>query len=255
MKNLKLITIFLLIFCSSCSNKQTKLEKEIFTQLGDSCIYKISDFIKTQLNTIKFPPPPPDIVLTFYTDTLNGKKSLNKYDTLAYPFRFSVLEFNSKVDTSILKDYYKAFSAQNAIRIKYIYENIIINDSLYIPTSGLIEELFKNYSDLAVEFSLTTVGTLMQKYFPFSSNEISWDTFEQKKNITIINDLKPSTVKFYRIIFNENNTKGILILKMDIKGFINIFGFFEIENNDKNWSIKRLNLISYKKNDKRWKIQ
>ncbi len=154
-----IIIVFTCLFTfSSCVNKQDIIENKVYAQLGDSCVSIVSDLIMNYFKEIKYPPLPPD----FLTDIINGKYdelfSLNKYDTLGYPIRFTVYKFNSNVDSTDLKEYYEAFDYQNEIRTKYLFENIVIDDTLQTVTLDMIQEAFEEQDSLIDDFQIDKIN-------------------------------------------------------------------------------------------------
>jgi hypothetical protein len=255
MKQSILFLIIFLIISSSCSLRQNYYEKKVFNQLGDSCVYKISNLIEHALKKYSCIPPPTDFLIGMLNGKYGNEFSLNKYDTLGYPCRFSVYEFKSKVDTLNVKEYYKEYYYENDIRIRYIYENILIYDTIETPTLNMLHELTDVQDNISNNLQYDKIDILYKRYFPNKTLELTWDSLEIIKYSKIINDLKPTRIKFYRIIFDKDYTKGILFVNYEIWGLLKSSAYFEIEKNNSTWSIKGFKSYNGERNPKRWRIE
>lgn len=254
---MKLLIFYILvcfILTSSCTDKQRIDEKKIFTQVGDSCINRFYSSIKKGFDKTLYPPPPSTMLAKFFDDSIYARQKLIKLDTLGYPFKFSVYNFQSKNDSSV-DEYYKAFDQQNKIRLNYICENIFIYDSLLIPSSAILAEAVRNNDTLINEFKLDRLNPLSQKYFSNKPNDKIWEQKKLNENSQLISDLRPTSIKFYRVVFNKTKTKGILILAFNIYGYLDGFACFNLENNNSNWIIRDYRWFSVHRNEKRWKIE
>jgi len=254
MKHLTFLILVCFILTSSCSDKQRIEEGKVFNQVGDSCINKIYSSIKKGFAETRYPPPPPTIVLKFLNDSIYARLELNKLDTLGYPFKFSVYNFKTKNDSSV-NEYYKAFAQQNELRLNYICENILIYDTLLIPSSALLAEAVRNNDTLIKEFKLDSLNLLSQDYFSKKPKEKFWEKEKLNENTQLITDLRPTSIKFYRVIFNKTKTKGILIVAFNIWGYLDGFACFNLENNNSIWTIRDYHWFSVHRNEKRWKIK
>jgi hypothetical protein len=254
MKHLSFLIFVCFIITSSCSDSQRIEEKKVFIQVGDSCINRFYSSIKKGFDETPYPPPPPTMVLRFFEDSAYRILELNKLDTLGYPFKFSVLKFTSKNDSSV-NEYYKAFTQQNELRLNYICENILIYDTLLIPSSALLAEAVRNNDTLIKEFKLDSLKPLLQDYFSKKPKEKFWEKEKLNENAQLITDLRPTSIKFYRVVFNKSKTKGILILAFNIWGYLDGFACFNLENNNSKWTIRDYHWFSVHRNEKRWKIE
>ncbi|MEI7726503.1 MAG: hypothetical protein WCK09_15445, partial [Bacteroidota bacterium] len=159
-----------------------------------------------------------------------------------------------KNDSSVT-EYYKAFAQQNDVRLIYIAENIIICDTLLIPNSALLAKAVRNNDTLMKEFSIDSSESTAKEFLTNKPNGLSWDKDKRHKYSKFITDLKPTSIQFYRIIFNKTKTKGILLYHFTIWGYLDGDACFSLENQKSNWSIKDYHWISVHMNEKRWKIE
>ena len=172
MKLLTLFVIFCFLLTSSCANNQSIEEEKILAQFGDSCVNRLYIIIKNTFYPC--PPPPPTGILSFFDDTIKAKFKLNRLDTLGYPFKFSVYNFKFKCDSSI-NEYYKAFAQQNDIRINYIYENIIISDTLQFHNSVLLAKAVHNNDSLINEYTLDSSRCISHADLKNKPKGIAWE--------------------------------------------------------------------------------
>lgn len=254
-KKIKHLTSYIIVFLISfvsCTNKQTVFEQKVLKQLGDSCVIIVKNYLKKEFTENMYPPPYPTILSELFRDTSKARIELNKFDTLGYPLRFSVIDIASKTNTISLTHYYKEYKRQNEIRIRYMYENISINDTFETPTPALMNQVLLPTEMASFKHDLNKLNSKTPKRLLEKPKGLCWNSQELKRNYEIINDLRPTRIKFFRTFFNKDFTKGILIINFDVHGVSNGYGYFEIENNCSKWDIKNHNWFSRVRNKKRW---
>jgi hypothetical protein len=202
---------------------------------------------------IDVPPPPPDMIKEFYKDTIEGKALLTKYDTLAYPYKISVLGHKAISNKSLIDDYFSAFEDQNEIRIRFVCENIIISDSLLIPTSSICNKIYPE--GVLKKYSHSDLTNLSSRYFSEKPMNIRWDEDKLADNSIHISDLKSTEIKCYRVFFNESLDQGLLIANVTLHGYMSIYAYFIVDKNSTSWSIIKFQPFWFIKNDKRWTRQ
>jgi hypothetical protein len=257
-KKIKHLTSYIIIFLVSfvsCTNKQTVFEQKVLAQLGDSCVIIVKNYLKTEFKQNLYPPPYPTALSDLLRDTSKARIELNKVDTLGYPLRFSVIDVASKTDTVSLEHYYREFKRQNEIRIRYVYENITINDTFQTPTWAIINKVLRPTETTTLKYNLNkSKNSITPTRFWNKTKGLCWSSQELKRNDKIIKDLRPTKIKFFRTLFNKDFTEGILLINVDVHGVSNGYGYFEIENIDSKWDIKTFTWFSGVRNKKRWSI-
>jgi hypothetical protein len=251
MRLITLLTIIGLIICS-CNSRQDRTEEKVFKELGNSFVDTVSEYLVSSFKFLDVPPAPPEYIKSFYSDTIEGKALLTKYDTLAYPYKVSVLGHGIITDTSLFNKYVNAFKEQNRIRISYICENIVIIDSLLRPTSEIFKEIYQE--EIQNKYSRTNFMNFSPRFLPEAAAGMQWNSEKLHDADSVIADLQATKIQFYRIIFNESFDQGLLLANINLHGYMSIYSFFTLEK-DKVWKIVSFRSFWFNKNDKRWTRQ